>query len=53
MIVEAEGGDFQALIAGRPPRGLILPEDEVAPLATLEMLSALAVKVRAAFAPAA
>jgi RimJ/RimL family protein N-acetyltransferase len=53
MIVEAEGGDFQALIAGQPPRGLALPEGEVAPLATLEMLSALAAKVRAAFAPAA
>ena len=53
MIVEAEAGDFRALIAGQPPRGLALPEGEVAPLATLEMLGALAEKVRAAFAPAA
>lgn len=53
MIVEAEAHDFKALIAQIPPRGLRLAQSEVAPLATLRMLKALAQRVRRAFKPAA
>jgi len=53
MIVEATSSDFRALIAGEPPRGLTLPEGEVAPPATMELLGALADKLRPDFTPAA
>ena len=53
MIVDAEGPDFEALIAGTAPRGLALPDSELADRATLEMLCALADKVRVDFTPAA
>ena len=53
MIREATSEDFAALIAGRAPHGLILPDTPIAPVEVLHMLAELAARVRETFSPAA
>lgn len=53
MIVEASGDDFAALIAGRAPRALALPDTPIEAVEVLQMLAHLAARVRATFSPAA
>ena len=53
MIIEAESSDFKALIAGKGPRELDLPDSEIAPAEILHLLHELAETVRLTFRPAA
>ncbi len=53
MILEASAEDFAALIAGRAPRALALPDTPIEQPEVLQMLGDLAARVRAAFSPAA
>lgn len=53
MLISAEDTDFTALLSGEAPRGLVLPDSEIAPRGVLEMLRDLAARIRPHFAPAA
>jgi putative acetyltransferase len=53
MLISAEDTDFATLLSGEAPRGLVLPDSEIAPRAVLEMLRELAARIRPQFAPAA
>lgn len=52
MIIEAYDSDFEALLAGKGPRGLKLPDGTFEDPAVLTMLRELAESIRAIFAPA-
>jgi RimJ/RimL family protein N-acetyltransferase len=52
MILETTDDDYAALLAGREPRGLKLPDTEIAPVEILQMLADLARQIRSGFAPA-
>ena len=51
MIIEASDEDFAALIEGGAPRGLRLPDGPVEATPVLELLRALADKIRPNFTP--
>ncbi|MBM6583877.1 GNAT family N-acetyltransferase [Microvirga sp. BT689] len=53
MLIGAEDTDFATLLDGKAPRGLQLPDSEIAPRAALRMLRELAARIRPQFAPAA
>ena len=51
MIIETQATDFAALIEMRAPRGLVLADTPVAPVAVLQMLALLDAQIRQSFAP--
>jgi len=51
MIIETQATDFAALIEMRAPRGLVLADTPVAPVAVLQMLALLDAQIRRSFAP--
>ena len=53
MLIAMEDSDFSDLISALPPRGLRLPDSEVAPVAVLEALRSLAASIGTDFTPPA